>query len=388
MIIFTIFAKIFYNMITRSLQSVINEKLNKGKAIIVLGPRQTGKTTLLKLIAKEADQDFLYINCDDFVERSKLENANTEGIAQILGAYKLVIIDEAQRVKDIGLCLKLITDRFLDVQLLASGSSSLDLASEINEPLTGRKWEYMLYPVSWKEFEASAGLLNAEKQFETRLIYGMYPDVINNVGNEKEVLQSLASSYLYKDLLAIEGIRKPELIEKLLMALAWQLGNEVSYNELSNLLGFDKNTISKYINLLKKAFIIFELSSLSRNHRKEINSGRKIYFFDNGIRNSIINNFNPLSSRNDNGALWENFCISERIKHTHYNKIFCNRYFWRTKDQQEIDYIEEKNGIFTALEFKWSYKANWKPSSTFIASYPDYESRLVTPQNFRSALFE
>jgi len=368
-------------MIKRDLEEVIRAKLNSGKAIIILGPRQTGKTTLLEKIAKE-NGDYLTIDCDDPYNRYLLENINTEGIRQLLGNYKMVFIDEAQRVPDIGLILKIITDKYRNVQLLVSGSSSLDLLGEINEPLTGRKWEYMLYPVSWGELYNQEGHLISLRQLETRIIYGMYPEVITNPGREKEILRQLAGSYLYKDLLAYRGIRKPELLEKLLRALALQLGNEVSWNELASLLQVDKNTVSTYIDLLEKAFIVYRLQPWSGNLRSEITTGRKIYFYDTGIRNAIISNFNVPGSRQDIGALWENFLINERMKYLHYNGIWANCFFWRTRLQQEIDYIEERDGRLYAWEFKWNNARKAKFPKSFLAAYPDASVNLITPGNF------
>ena len=340
-------------MIERKLESTIKSRFNSGKAIVLLGPRQTGKTTLLHKIASD-EGEFLLLDCDDLLVREQLESANTETIKQLIGKYKIVFVDEAQRVKNIGLILKIITDRLKSVQLLVSGSSALELASEINEPLTGRKWEYMLYPISWSEFSEHFGYLKSLQQLEQRIIYGMYPDVISSEGEEAKILKQLSNSYLYKDLLSLKGIRKPELLPKLLKALALQIGNEVSYNELASLLQVSKDTISSYIDLLEKAYILFRLEPLSRNLRNEVSSNRKIYFYDTGIRNALISNFNPLSLRQDTGALWENFLISERIKQLEYNESYGNSYFWRTTQQQEIDYIEEHSGKLFCYEFKWN----------------------------------
>lgn len=367
-------------MIQRELEAVIRNKLVTGKAIIVLGPRQTGKTTLIKKIVNDFE-DHIFLNCDNPVTKALLEGANTEQLRRIAGEQKIVFIDEAQRVKNIGLTLKLITDEMPDAQLFVTGSSSLELANEVNEPLTGRKWEYMLYPISWKELLDHAGFLETKMQLDNRLIFGMYPEVITGVGSEPEILMQLSDSYLYKDLLQFQGIRKPEILGKLLQALAFQVSSEVSFNELSNLLQVDKNTISNYIDLLEKAFIVFRLTPLKRNLRNEISSGRKIYFYDNGIRNSLIANYNPLTLRNDTGALWENFLVSERRKYLHYNRIFANTYFWRTHAQQEIDYLEERNGKLYAYEFKWNPKKAGRPSKTFSNAYPEAEFATITPEN-------
>lgn len=371
-------------MIKRQIQKNIKDRINSGKAIILLGPRQTGKTTLLEKIASEAGE-YLLLDCDDLLIREKLENANTENLKQIIGKHKIVFIDEAQRIKNIGLILKVIIDRIKDVKLLVSGSSALELANEINEPLTGRKWEYLLYPISWQEFQENVGYLKSQQQLEQRLIFGMYPEVINNPGDEEEVLKQLSGSYLYKDLLSLKNIRKPDLLPKLLKALALQVGSEVSNNELSNLLKVSKDTIETYIDLLEKTYIIYRLESFSRNLRNEISRNRKIYFYDNGIRNSLIANYNPFGMRQDIGILWENFLMSERMKKLHYKRISANTYFWRTKQQQEIDYIEERGGKIYAYEFKWNPKKKPKFSKTFVNEYQP-ELQLVNKDNFEEFL--
>ena len=368
-------------MIERQIEKTILKKIRTGKAIILLGPRQTGKTTLLEKIARQTG-DYLLIDCDDSLVRSRMENASTEDIRLIIGNHKTVFFDEAQRIKNIGLVLKIITDRFKDVLLLVSGSSSLELLSEINEPLTGRKWEYYLYPISWTELSNNAGHLKSIQQLETRILFGMYPEVINNQGNEREILKQLSGSILYKDLLSYQGIRKPDLLEKLLRAVALQTGNEVSYNELASLLQVDRKTIITYLDLLEKAFVIFRLQAYSGNLRNEITSTRKIYFYDTGIRNALLANFNPLNIRPDTGALWENFLVSERMKHLHYNGIWANSFFWRTTARQEIDYLEERDGKLHAYEFKWNPLKKHRFPATFLNAYPGSSAELISQNNF------
>lgn len=368
-------------MYERILKGIIGQKINTGKAIIIIGPRQTGKTTLLHSIT-QGFKNPLFLDCDDKLVSDMLTETNTEKLKQLITNADVVFIDEAQRVKNIGITLKIITDQIKTTQLLVSGSSSLELLSEVNEPLTGRKWEYMLYPISWEEFNSKAGYLKSLQQLEQRLIFGMYPDVLNNPGNEIAILKQLSDSYLYKDLLAYQGIRKPEIIEKLLKALALQIGNEVSYNELANLIGVDKNTINTYIDLLEKTFIVFRLNPFSRNLRNEIKTSRKIFFYDNGIRNALIANYNPLGFRNDVGALWENFLISERMKRNHYHSYYPNTYFWRTAQQQEIDYIEDWGGQLHAFELKWNPSKKVKFPTSFLETYPENETTIIHRDNF------
>jgi len=372
-------------MIERQLQALIQRQWDSGKVIIVLGPRQVGKTTLLEHICK-LNGDYLFLNGDDIDTQNRLEINSGEQVKRLFAGQTTVFIDEAQRIKNIGLTLKIIHDRLKNIRLLVSGSSALELGSNIIEPLTGRKWEYHLFPISWDELVQHKTYWNALQQLETRLIYGMYPEVVNQDGNEEQVLRQIAGSYLYKDLLNYHGIRKPDMLSKLLTALALQVGSEVSYNELANTLRMDRATIEQYIGLLEQAFVVFRLQPFSRNLRNEISSSRKIYFYDNGIRNAIINNFNPLALRADVGALWENFLISERMKANHYNQAYGRSYFWRTHAQQEIDYIEEYDGQLHAYEFKWNPKAKAKFSKTFTDAYPDSETKVISKDNFEEFL--
>jgi len=367
-------------MYSRYLRQKIERRIGSGKAIVVIGPRQVGKTTLIESILEK--KDYLLLDGDDPKTRSLLTEPNTEQIRTILGKYKFVFIDEAQRIEGIGLTMKIITDRFKDVQLFTSGSSSFDLTNKINEPLTGRKWEYQLFPISWEEFENHHGYLNSEQQLENRLLYGFYPDVLNNVGDEISILRNLVNSYLYKDILSYSDIRKPEVLEKLVQALALQIGSEVNYSELAQIVNVDKNTISKYIDILQQGYIIFKLSSFSRNVRNEIKTNKKIYFYDNGVRNMVIGNFNPLDLRTDKGALWENFLISERMKQIEYKQSLSRTYFWRTKQQQEVDFVEENSGKIIGYEFKWNKKKSTRLPKTFVETY-NAESNVIDKDNFR-----
>jgi predicted AAA+ superfamily ATPase len=369
-------------MIARKLQGIVMERLYQGKAVIILGPRQTGKTTLLRQIEEESGKRCTILNCDLNDIRKLLTEPSVAELKRVFAESEIVMIDEAQRVMNIGLTLKLIIDQISEVQLIVTGSSSLELSNFVNEPLTGRKFEYQLFPVSFAEMSDHSGYLETRRRLDNLLIYGMYPDVINNPGNEPEILKNLVSSYLYKDVFNYQDIRKPEFIDRLLEALALQVASEVSFNELARLLGTDPHTVERYVNLLEKAFITFRLRSYSRNARNELRKSRKIYFYDNGVRNTIIGNYTPLSGRTDSGRLWENWFISERMKHLHYNRIYARSYFWRTTQQQEIDYLEEDNGQLTAFEIKMNPSKKVRFPLTFTKNYPGAEYRVVNYDSF------
>ena len=370
-------------MIPRIIQQEIEKNLFKNKVLLLIGARQIGKTTLLKKVLQNCTEKSLWLNADEYDVKRKLENATTSTqLLQLFGNAKLIVIDEAQQVEDIGLKLKLVIDTNPELQIIATGSSAFELLQKSNEPLTGRKKEYYLYPISFSEMVSHTSLLTEQRLLENRLIYGSYPEVINNPGNEKEVLKEITNSYLYKDVLRYDGIKKASVIDKLLVALALQVGSEVSYNELAKTIGnINSATVEKYIDLLEKAFVIYKLPALSRNLRNEIKKGKKIYFYDNGIRNAIINNFNPLALRNDKGALWENFLISERMKTNSYNKHYCNTYFWRTFDQAEVDYIEEYDGALHVFEFKWKTN-NKKVPASLLNSYTVNTTAIVDTDNY------
>ena len=373
-------------MIERMFAGKIRDAANSRKIVILLGARQVGKTTLLKSLF---DSDsILWLNGDELDVQNLFETLSAQRFKVYLGTKKIVVIDEAQRISNIGLRLKVLADSLPDLQIFATGSSSFDLANNVIEPLTGRKRELHLFPLSFEELVNHSDLLTEKRMIPHRLVFGSYPEVVTSQGNEIEVLKELSQSYLYKDILTFEKIRRSDRLIKLLQALAWQIGSQVSYNELAQTCSMDAKTVEHYINILEQAFIVFRLGTFSRNLRNELKNSRKVYFYDNGIRNAIIANFSPIENRNDAGALWENYVISERIKKLSYDGSFTNSWFWRTKEQQEVDYIEEKDGNFCAYEFKWSDISAKKARLplTFSRSYPEASFSVISPQNVEDFL--
>jgi uncharacterized protein len=370
--------------VQRLLKERIKSRLFKGKEILLLGPRQVGKTTLLRELTAEVGEPFTWLNADEGDIRLALSSATTSTeLMSLMGANKLVIIDEAQQIPEIGLKIKLLADTHPEVQVIVTGSSAFELQDSLNEPLTGRKFEFKLYPISYAEMAGSHSKLVEKRMLAHRLVYGSYPDVINSIGNEKEILIELGSSYLYKDLLKYDGMKKSAMLDKLLKALAFQLGNEVNYQELARTIGnIDPGTVEKYIDLLEKAYIVYRLNAFSRNQRNEIKKGKKIYFYDNGIRNMLISNYLPIENRLDKDALWENYLLGERMKRNAYNGHRPNRYFWRTHDGAEIDYLEESDGVLHAYEFKWKEHKKSKLPESFANSYPEHTFEVITEKDF------
>jgi predicted AAA+ superfamily ATPase len=368
-------------MVERFLMDLIQDELYEGKAILVFGPRQVGKTTALKVLIAKQHQSFLFLNADEPDVRESLENTTSSQLKIMFGTHKVVFIDEAQRVAGIGITLKLITDNLKDIQVIATGSSAFDLASKTQEALTGRKREFFLYPLSFAEMVQNHGLIEEKRMLEQRMLFGYYPEIVTKPAKAERQIRDLAESYLFKDVLQLDFIKKPSLLLKIVKALALQIGSEVSMQEISRLVGADVHTVEKYIDILEKAFVIFTLPALNRNVRNEIRKGKKIYFYDTGIRNALISNFNPLKNRTDTGALWENFVIAERMKWLSYQQKHVDRYFWRTTQQQEIDYLEEDNGKFTAVEFKWNPKQTARFSKTFTNAYVIDKSTVISPEN-------
>lgn len=371
--------------IKRDLQKILEDKIGKGKVLILIGPRQVGKTTLLKKIISEdfENNSVQYWNCDEVEVREFLAEESSARLKSFVGNSNFIVIDEAQRIQNIGLKLKILHDNFPQLQIAVTGSSALELSNTINEPLTGRKFEYNLFPFSTNELVSNSNVLDEVKQLENRLVYGFYPDVVNDSGDEKEILSNIVLSYLYKDVFEFQNIRKPAVIEKLVQSLALQTGSEVSFNELGNLLGIDTLTVQKYVDLLEKAYVIFHLHSYSRNVRNELKKSIKIYFYDNGVRNAVISNFSPCDLRSDIDMLWENFLISERVKNNAFHNRKAKYYFWRTSQKQEIDFIEELDGQFSAYKFKYNpKKANVKCPLTFSNNYPEIPFSVITKDNY------
>ena len=382
------------NLIQREIKESVKNKLFRNKAIIIYGPRQVGKTTLVEMILSELNlknselknSQITNLNGDDSDIRELLEKPNIVKLKNLIGSGKILFIDEAQRISEIGIAIKIIVDRIKDVQVIATGSSSFQLSKATKEPLTGRAYEFNLFPLTFGEMVKHTSLLEEKRNLTKRLIYGYYPEVTTSPGEEKDLLQLLSGSYLYRDLLMLGTVSRPELLEKITKALALQVGSEVSTIEIGQLVGADRATVEKYIDLLEKAFIVFKLPALKRNVRNEIKKGKKIYFYDNGIRNAVINNFHNLNSRSDVGALWENYCVSERVKYLSYRGLNVEKYFWRTTQQQEIDYIEEEpeadslNNI-SAFEFKFNPLRKVKFSKTFLGSYNVKLKKAIYPDN-------
>jgi len=368
-------------MIQRQIELSLQEDFGLGKVIVLLGTRQVGKTTILENLRNGLDNT-LMLNCDDQEDVLLLENKSSTELRSLLSPYHFVFIDEVQRVRNIGLTIKKIADLKLSTQVIVTGSSSLELANDINEPATGRTIEYKLYPFSLVELAQESSEREESRMLQQRLIYGCYPAVVTDPAHAKRTLAALANDYLYKDILAYRGIKKPDVLQKLVRALALQLGSEVSYNELSNMLGIDKETVENYIGLLEKCFVVFRLDSFSRNLRNEIRKGKKVYFYDNGIRNAVLSNYAPPELRTDMGALWENMMVSERVKRNIYGGSFAQLYFWRTHDQKEIDLIEEEDGVIQAFEFKWNPRAKSRVPQQFIDVYSPSGFTVISPDNF------
>src|SRR5680860_186915 len=370
------------NIINRSIEPIIRKNLFGGKVVILYGARQVGKTTLVKKILSEYPETGKYLNCELVSVQQGLSTIEADRVKSFLGDYKVVVLDEAQNVKDIGKILKVMVDTYPEIQIIATGSSSFDLADKVSEPLTGRNFTYLLSPISFREVVKQFDAFQGQAKLESIMRFGLYPEVVSLPDEQaKNRLDEISTNYLYRDVLQFDGVKKAEVISKLLMLLALQLGQEVSYTEIGKQLGINRLTVERYIDLLEKCFVIFPLRAFSRNKRKEISKSVKIYFYDLGIRNSLIQNYNTLEMRSDVGALWENFCITERKKLLEEKGNRANTYFWRTYTQKEIDYVEEADGKITGYEFKWSSKKTARLPQEFIESY-QAQINLINRDNF------
>lgn len=369
-------------MIERCIANNLRKTLESGKAVVLLGPRQVGKSTLSKMLL-ESREGVKWFTGDDPADREALTNVSLNKLKLIIGTSETVVIDEAQKISGIGETMKLITDHLPGVRLLATGSSSFQLTSEVGDSLAGRKREFKLFPVSFAEMVQHSGLIEEERSIPLRMIYGYYPEVIMKPGEERDILKELSDSYLYKDILSLEKIAKGEKLVKLVQAIALQIGSQVSYNELAQTVGIDYKTVEKYIDILEKCYIVFRLPSYSRNLRNELKFSRKIYFYDLGVRNAVLGNFIPLDLRTkeEAGHMWENFMIAERMKFNEYNRTFAKSYFWRTEQQKEVDLIEELDGKLRAFEFKWDPKKIVKIPVQFTTAYPDASFESISPGN-------
>jgi len=376
--------------IEQQLLQRLNDVIESKKVIIIYGARQVGKTTLVKQLLSKTKIRSEYFNCDYFDIQSLFAHENAGNFGNIVRNYDLIVLDEAQRINNIGLVLKILHDEHPHLQVIATGSSSFDLSNKVNEPLTGRKIIYNLYPLSYNEFDDSLSVINVNRNLSRILRFGLYPSVILKEDQlAKENLNEITSSYLFKDILEFQYLKKPEILLNLLKLLAFQISHEVSYTELARKLQVDQTVIQRYIQLLEENHIIFRLQALKRNLRNEIGKSRKVYFWDLGVRNAVIQRIQALDTRDDYGQLWENFCVAERLKFMNYESpADFSVYFWRTYSQKEIDYIEEKEGSLRAFEFKWSDKKQLKPPEEFITSYPNVSYRTITSDNFTSELYK
>lgn len=368
--------------IHRQIEQIIENDFFKGKIIVILGARQVGKSTLIKILPTCNTIDTLWLDGENSDVRQILKNANSERLKQLTANNKIVVIDEAQKIEDIGSVLKLFADYNKDIQVIASGSSAFELRNTLNEPLTGRKFEYKLFPISFTEMVKHTNLLQEIRELPQRLVYGYYPEIVTSPNDAERLLRFLSDSYLYKDIFLFKGIKKPEKMLELLKLLAFQIGSEVNFNELSNSLKIDNQTVESYIEMLEQAFVIYKLPGYHTNQRTELKKSKKIYFNDLGIRNALINDFRPIEIRNDAGLLFENYVVNELRKQNEYNQVYANFYFWRNTVQREIDLIIEKNGQIRAFEIKWNSAKMAKLTKGFTNIYGETEFKVINNENF------
>ena len=373
--------------LVRDLSDNIIRKLQPNKVVIVFGARRVGKTVLVKEVLNKIKEPVLTLNGEDINVHDKLAIRSVENYKQILGSYKFLYIDEAQKIPEIGLKLKLMIDEIEDLKIIISGSSSFNIHKDAGEPLTGRKYTFNLYAISESEYNQIENNIEKIDKVRERLVFGNYPELLHLPDREDKIdyLNELVSSYLLKDILVYENIKNSQKIFNLLRLIAFQIGGEVSLQELGKQLGISKNTVEKYLDLLSKVFILHKVEGFSRNLRKEITKNSRWYFLDNGIRNAVIANFNPIESRNDTGILWENYMISERLKYQEYRRLSSNNYFWRTYEQQEIDWVEERDGTLFGYEFKWK-ESKVKIPTQWKNTYPDSSFEVINKDNFENWL--
>lgn len=368
--------------IIRQIEQDIEKDFFKGKVIVILGARQVGKSTLIKMLPSCKSISTLWLDGENSDVHELLKNSNSERLKQLASNNKIVVIDEAQKIENIGSILKLFADYNKDIQVIASGSSAFELRNSLNEPLTGRKFEYKLFPISFSEMVQHTNLLEELRQLPQRLVYGYYPEIVTQPNDAERLLRFLSDSYLYKDIFLFKGIKKPEKMLELLKLLAWQIGSEVNYNELSNILKIDNQTVESYVEMLEQVFVIYKLPAYHTNHRTELKKSKKIYFNDLGIRNALINDFRPIEIRNDAGALFENFIINELRKQNEYKQVYANFYFWRNTDQREIDLILEKNNQLQAIEIKWNPNKKVRLTKSFSNIYGETNFMVIHRENF------
>jgi uncharacterized protein len=371
-------------LLKRQLENQVIEYLKPNKVVVLLGPRRVGKTILIQQVLEKIAEPYLLLHGEDQDVRRQLEYRSTQRYKNLLGGKSLLIIDEAQKIPDVGNILKLMVDTIEGIKILATGSSAFDLEKFTGEPLTGRKTTFNLFGLSEEELKQTENVFQKNANLRHRLVYGNYPELIHipDLNKKKIYLDDLINSYLLKDILEFDLVRNSDKILQLLRLISYQVGSEISYTELGKQLGMSKNTIERYLDLLSKVFVVHSVSAWSRNLRKEIVKGRKWYFYDNGIRNALIGNMNDLENRNDIGLLWENYIVSERIKYQKYNNMLVYNYFWRTYDQQEIDWIEDRGGKLHAYEFKWNPKRKAKLPKIFQETYPESSFKVINNENY------
>ena len=373
-----------YSYIPQAQMARLKDLVAPGKVVVVYGPRRVGKTTLIRRYAQQYDPEALVVTGEDISVREYLESQSLSRLKAFVGRRRTLIVDEAQYVRHVGLNLKLLADHVEDLRIIATGSSSFDLAQQTGEPLTGRKYTLLLLPLAQMELQEVEEAHETKAQLELRLIYGSYPEVVLMESNEDRELyiKELVASYLLKDILQLEGVRHAAKLQRLLQLLAFQIGREVSVPELGTHLGMTRNTVDRYLDLLEKAYVVYSRQGFSRNLRKEVSKSRRYYFYDNGLRNGLISNFNPLSLRQDTGALWENYILAERLKYNLYTGRLAESRFWRTYDQQEIDLVEEWGGRLEAAEMKWSTRDGVRAPGGWRKAYPDGSFQVVHPGNY------